>query len=94
MKLYKRSISNSKREFIIKRDRCTCKICNKIASFVYLYSPFTLNYDKKLISPIDNNGDRFHIDHIKPLSKWWNNEIKNLQLLCQRCNLKKYNFNW
>lgn len=41
--------------------------------------------------------DNLHIDHINPVSKYQNrgfndvNEIDNLQLLCQSCNLKKSN---
>jgi len=31
-----------------------------------------------------------HIDHILPLAKGGNNDRKNLQLLCQSCNLKKW----
>lgn len=31
----------------------------------------------------------YHIDHIVPLSSDGNNDIDNLQLLCQRCNLEK-----
>ena len=33
--------------------------------------------------------DKFHIDHIKPLSNNGTNELSNLQALCPDCNLKK-----
>lgn len=44
-----------------------------------------------------NATENLHIDHIRPISKFigaWGespNNIKNLQLLCARCNHKKYN---
>lgn len=31
-----------------------------------------------------------HIDHIKPISKGGTNDRRNLQLLCQTCNLEKH----
>jgi hypothetical protein len=37
------------------------------------------------------NMGRLHIDHIIPLDYNGSNDLKNLQLLCQSCNLKKSN---
>lgn len=34
-------------------------------------------------------GDKYHVDHIKPLSRGGLNDRKNLQMLCALCNLSK-----
>jgi 5-methylcytosine-specific restriction endonuclease McrA len=33
--------------------------------------------------------DKYHVDHVKALSKGGTNGVENLQLLCPTCNLKK-----
>lgn len=35
-------------------------------------------------------GEKYHVDHITPLSKGGTNFAKNLQITCARCNLEKY----
>lgn len=37
------------------------------------------------------NPIKLHVDHIKPISLGGTNDLDNLQLLCQTCNLKKSN---
>ena len=37
------------------------------------------------------SGDNIEIDHIIPISKWWNHTKENLQPLCRNCNAKKNN---
>lgn len=35
---------------------------------------------------------KFHVDHIKPIARGGGHEIKNLQLLCRRCNQNKSSY--
>lgn len=37
------------------------------------------------------DSDRIEVDHIIPVSKWWDNKNENLQTLCFRCNRWKSN---
>ena len=52
---------------------------------------------KKAINPYDGTFIYVHLpmefDHIIPLSKDGKTELKNLQLLCRKCNRSKGNFN-
>lgn len=32
----------------------------------------------------------YTLDHCKPLSKWWEHTIKNIQLMCRTCNCSKW----
>lgn len=42
--------------------------------------------------PNKDNNIILHIDHINPASLWWSNNIENLQVLCDKCNISKWKF--
>lgn len=42
--------------------------------------------------PNECNDIILHIDHINPASLGWSNNLDNLQVLCDKCNISKWKF--
>lgn len=49
------------------------------------------NYRCQICGATVDDGAKLHIDHILPVSKGGTNDITNLQILCEKCNLGKHN---
>lgn len=64
----------------IKRNNFIPK---KVKEYVLKKYKHTCNYC--------GSKDKLHIDHIYPVAKGGLTELKNLQVLCSKCNIKKSN---
>lgn len=49
------------------------------------------NYRCQICGATVEDGAKLHVDHILPVSKGGTNDIRNLQILCEKCNLGKHN---
>ena len=49
------------------------------------------NYRCQICGATVDDGAKLHVDHILPVSKGGTNDITNLQILCEKCNLGKHN---
>jgi len=86
-KLIKKADWNKRRA--LKNKTKTENINKKFLEELLELQEYKCNYCKIYL---DNNKKMFiHLDHIIPLSKWWTHTKNNLQFLCQKCNLSKWN---
>ena len=56
---------------------------------VMLRDHLTCRYCKRVGARRDPDGQPWHIDHMLPVSKGGDNQLMNLALSCEKCNLKK-----
>lgn len=77
-----------------KREAIKNKANDGTINIKMIYELMYLQFNKCLICDCDITNS-YHIDHIKPLSKWGEHSRWNIQLLCPTCNLKKSDwYNW
>ena len=65
---------------------------NSEGSYSYEDIEFLMMFQKKKCCYCKTSiSSEYHVDHIVPLSKGGRSDLRNIQLLCPRCNLRKTN---
>jgi len=76
-------------------DSIFCKYCGAQIKGKSRYIPANIKEEvmrrDKGMCVICGSGENIEFDHIIPFSKGGSNSLKNIQILCERCNRKKHN---
>lgn len=87
IKILKKELDRIKNEEKLKNENNRKTIRGKVRLEVFERD----NYQCQVCGATIGDGVKLHIDHIVPVSKGGTDDIDNLQVLCDKCNLSKSN---
>lgn len=81
-----KEIASWKMAVVYAKEQWTCAYCGKRSD--------NLLYENGVVFPLDEIGNKYHIDHINPRALGGKNDLNNLCCSCPHCNMSKGKKKW